>query len=47
MARYNLGAIEATRGNDEKARQIWNKLIQDDPKSETAELARNALTMLK
>jgi tetratricopeptide (TPR) repeat protein len=47
MARYNLGAIEATRGNNEKARQIWNKLIQDDPKSETAELARNALTMLK
>lgn len=47
MARYNLGAIEATRGNDEKARQIWNKLIQDDPKSETAELSRNALTMLK
>ena len=47
MAKYNLGAIEATRGNDEKAREIWNKLIQDDPKSETAELARNALTMLK
>ncbi|MBI5661469.1 MULTISPECIES: tetratricopeptide repeat protein [Ignavibacterium] len=47
MAKYNLGAIEATRGNNEKAREIWNKLIQDDPKSETAELARNALTMLK
>lgn len=47
IARYNLGAIEATRGNDEKARQIWNKLIQDDPQSETAELARSALTMLK
>lgn len=47
MAKYNLGAIEATRGNNEKAREIWNKLIQEDPKSETAELARNALTMLK
>lgn len=47
MARYNLGAIEATRGNNEKARQIWNQLIQDEPKSETAELARNALSMLK
>lgn len=47
MAKYNLGAIEATRGNSESARQIWSKLIQDDPKSETAELARNALTMLK
>ncbi|AFH48511.1 Hypothetical protein IALB_0799 [Ignavibacterium album JCM 16511] len=47
MAKYNLGAIEATRGNDEKAREIWNKLIQENPKSETAELARNALTMLK
>uniref|UniRef100_A0A7V3E894 Tetratricopeptide repeat protein n=1 Tax=Ignavibacterium album TaxID=591197 RepID=A0A7V3E894_9BACT len=47
MAKYNLGAIEATRGNNEKARQIWNKLIQEDPKSESAELARNALTMLK
>lgn len=47
MAKYNLGAIEATRGNNEKAREIWNKIIQEDPKSETAELARNALTMLK
>lgn len=47
MAKYNLGAIEATRGNNEKARQIWNQVIQDNPKSETAELARNALTMLK
>jgi tetratricopeptide (TPR) repeat protein len=47
MAKYNLGAIQATRGNKEKARQIWNQVIQDNPKSETAELARNALTMLK
>lgn len=47
MAKYNLGAIEATRGNSESARKIWSKLIQDDPKSKTAELARDALTKLK
>ncbi len=47
MAKYNLGVIEATKGNNEKARQIWNKLIQENPDSETAQLARNALTMLK
>lgn len=47
MAKYNLGAIEATRGNNDKARKIWNQLISENPNSETAELARNALTMLK
>lgn len=47
MAKYNLGAIEATRGNNEEARKIWNQLISESPDSETVELARNALTMLK
>lgn len=47
MARYNLGVIEATRGNSEKAKQIWNSLLKDDPNSESAELARNALSVIQ
>lgn len=46
MALYNLGALEATRGNKEKAREIWNKLINDFPNSESATLAKNSLTKL-
>ena len=39
---YNLGAIEATKGNKEKAREIWTKLIKDNPNDETSELAKNS-----
>jgi tetratricopeptide (TPR) repeat protein len=46
MATYNLGAIEATKGNKIKARQIWMKLIKDFPNSETSELAKNSLSKL-
>lgn len=46
MAIYNLGAIEATKGNKEKAREIWTKLIKDNPNDETAELAKNSLNKL-
>lgn len=47
MAKYNLGAIEATRGNNAKAREIWTELINSNPKSDIAELARNALNNVK
>jgi len=47
MAKYNLGAIEATRGNSEKARQIWNELIQNNPDSNILKLTLNSLKRLK
>jgi tetratricopeptide (TPR) repeat protein len=46
MVKYNLGAIEATKGNKEKAREIWNKLISDNPNDQTSELAKNSLNKL-
>lgn len=46
MAKYNLGAIEATKGNKEKAREIWTKLIKEFPTGETTELAKNSLSKL-
>lgn len=46
MVNYNLGAIEATKGNKEKAREIWNKLIKDHPNDKTSELAKNSLNRL-
>lgn len=46
MVNYNLGAIEATKGNKEKAREIWNKLIKDYPNDKTSELAKNSLNRL-
>jgi tetratricopeptide (TPR) repeat protein len=45
-ANYNLGAIAASRGDKEKARQIWNKLISDHPGSEIAQLAKSSLQKL-
>lgn len=46
MALYNTGAIEASRGNKEQAREIWTKLIEAFPGSETTELAKNSLNRL-
>lgn len=46
MVRYNWGAIEATKGNKEKAREIWTKLINDNPDDKTSELARSSLNKL-
>ncbi len=46
QALYNLGAIEATKGNKEKARQIWTDLINQDPNSQTSQMAENALKSL-
>lgn len=46
MVLYNLGAIEATKGNKEKAREIWNNLIKNHPNNNTTELAKNSLTKL-
>ncbi len=46
MVVYNVGAIEATKGNKEKAREIWTRLIKDFPSNKTAELAKNSLKKL-
>lgn len=46
MVRYNWGAIEATKGNKEKAREIWTKLIKDNPDDKTSELAKGSLNKL-
>jgi tetratricopeptide (TPR) repeat protein len=46
MALYNLGAIEATKGNNVKAKEYWNKLISIDSESETANLAKESLSKL-
>lgn len=46
MVIYNVGAIEATKGNKDKAREIWTKLIKDNPNDKTSELAKNSLNKL-
>lgn len=43
---YNLGAIEASKGNYDKAFNIWKKLIAKYPKSEISNLAKNSLDKL-
>jgi tetratricopeptide (TPR) repeat protein len=46
MVNYNLGAIEATKGNKDKAREIWNNLVKNHPNDKTSELAKNSLNKL-
>ncbi len=46
QAQYNVGAIAATRGNKEKAKQIWNKIIKENPNTETAEVAASSIKNL-
>lgn len=46
MALYNLGAIAATKGNKDKAKEYWNKVISIDSNSETSTLARESLSKL-
>ena len=46
MALYNIGAIAATQGNKEKARNFWNKVIKINADSETGRLAAESLSRL-
>ncbi len=46
LAQYNLGAIAATKGETERAKQIWNDLIKKYPNSETSKLAKKSLEKL-
>ncbi len=46
QALYNLGAIAASRGDKEKARQIWNDVIKKFPGTPIAENANESLQQL-
>ena len=43
MALYNLGAIAATQGKMDKAKEYWNKVVSIDGDSETGKLAKESL----
>jgi len=47
QAQYNLGALAASKGDIEKARLIWNKIIKEHPESQVSELAQSSLNQLK
>jgi tetratricopeptide (TPR) repeat protein len=46
MALYNLGAVAATQGLKEKAKEYWNKVITINENTETAQLAKESLAKL-
>ncbi len=46
MAIYNIGAIAATQGNMERAKEFWNKVMSIDADSETGKLAKESLGKL-
>ena len=47
QAKYNLGAIAAAEGDKEKARTLWTKLLDENPGSREADLAKNGLAGLE
>ncbi|MBE0572853.1 MAG: hypothetical protein IH618_15030 [Ignavibacteriaceae bacterium] len=46
MALYNIGAIAATQGNKEKAKEFWNQVVSINAESETGKLAIESLSKL-
>jgi tetratricopeptide (TPR) repeat protein len=46
MALYNLGAIAATQGKSDKAKEFWNKVVSINAESETGKLAKESLGRL-
>jgi tetratricopeptide (TPR) repeat protein len=46
MALYNLGAIAATQGKKDKAKEFWNKVIIINSESEPGKLAKESLGRL-
>jgi tetratricopeptide (TPR) repeat protein len=46
QAKYNLGAIAASRGDNQKARNIWSDLSKNNPGTREAQLASEGLTRL-
>lgn len=47
QAMYNLGAIYATRGENDKAKKIWEELEKKNPNNEIGKLARSSIEQLK
>lgn len=47
QAFFNLGAIAATKGDNEKAKKIWKEIIAKRPNSEIAKLAQEGLQQLQ
>ena len=46
MALYNIGAIAATQGDYNKAKDFWNKVVSINAESETGKLAKESLGRL-
>lgn len=46
MALYNLGAIAATQGKKNKAKEFWNRVININAESETGKLAQESIVKL-
>lgn len=46
MALYNIGAVAATQGNKEKAKEFWNKVLSINAESETGKLAKESIGKL-
>ena len=47
MALYNIGAIAATQGDVDKAKEFWDQVIKVNPESETGKLAAESLERLQ
>lgn len=47
IANYNSGAIEAAKGNNNKAKEIWQSLMKKYPNSEIAHIAEQSLKQLE
>jgi tetratricopeptide (TPR) repeat protein len=47
QARYNLGAIAASSGDNQKAKDIWIQLSRNNPGTREAQLASDGLTRLE
>lgn len=45
-AMYNLGAVSANKGNMEKARHLWTRIVRDYPNSPLAQKAKASLAQL-
>jgi tetratricopeptide (TPR) repeat protein len=46
QAQYNLGAIAASKGDNNKAREFWNKLSKENPDTRQGQLAAEGLKKL-
>lgn len=43
---YNLGAVSANMGDKAKARQLWTRIINEFPKSQLAQKAKDSIAQL-